>query len=99
MIPASLSGDQSEAAPRVGFACPGPAQMNYGSKVLLALQGWGGNALAFERCRHTAIQERCYRSSEGVPVVHEARALSAVELEALLNRMIRRLLKLLTRTG
>ena len=73
--------------------------MNYGSKVLLALQGWGGNALAFERCRHTAIQERCYRSSEGVPVFHEARTPSAVELETLLNRMIQRILKLLARTG
>ena len=40
-----------------------------------------------------------YRSSEGEPVFHEARAPSVAELEALLSRIIQRILKLLTRTG
>jgi len=40
-----------------------------------------------------------YRSSTGVPVFHEARAPSAAEVEGLLNRIIQRIVKLLTRTG
>jgi len=40
-----------------------------------------------------------YRSSTGVPVFHEARAPSAAELEGLLDRIIQRIVKLLTRTG
>ena len=40
-----------------------------------------------------------YRGSEGEPVFHEARAPSVAELEALLNRIIQRILKLLTRPG
>jgi hypothetical protein len=38
-------------------------------------------------------------SSAGVPVFHEARAPSVAELEALLSRIIQRILRLLTRTG
>ena len=40
-----------------------------------------------------------YRSSEGEPVFHVARAPSIDELQVLLNRIIQRVLKLLTRTG
>ena len=40
-----------------------------------------------------------YRSSEGVLVFHEARAPSVAELETLLNRIIQRIVQLLTRTG
>ena len=40
-----------------------------------------------------------YRSSEGVPVFHEVRAPSIDELRALLGRIIKRIMKLLTRTG
>jgi hypothetical protein len=40
-----------------------------------------------------------YRSSAGAPVFHEARAPSAAELDALLSRIIQRVLRLLTRTG
>ena len=40
-----------------------------------------------------------YGSSAGVPEFHEARAPSVAELEALLNRIIQRIVKLLTRTG
>ena len=40
-----------------------------------------------------------YRSSAGAPLFHEARAPSAAELETLLNRIIERIVKLLTRTG
>jgi len=40
-----------------------------------------------------------YRGSAGEPVFHEARAPSGAELEALLNRIIQRIVELLTRTG
>lgn len=39
-----------------------------------------------------------YRSSAGAPLFHEARAPSVAELDTLLNRIIQRVLKLLTRT-
>jgi hypothetical protein len=48
---------------------------------------------------HCLVLDGVYRSSAGVPVFHEARAPSAAELEALLSRIIQRILKLLTRTG
>ncbi len=38
-------------------------------------------------------------SSAGVPVFHEVRGPTAAELEALLSRIIQRILRLLTRTG
>jgi len=41
----------------------------------------------------------CCRSSTGAPVFHEARAPGVAELERLLNRIIQRIVKLLTRTG
>ena len=40
-----------------------------------------------------------HRSSAGVPVFHELRGPTAAELEALLSRIIKRILRLLTRTG
>ena len=40
-----------------------------------------------------------YRSSEGVPVFHEARAPTMEELQALLAKIIMRILKCLTRQG
>jgi len=48
---------------------------------------------------HWQVADGVYRSSAGAPLFHEARAPSAAELEALLNRIIQRVLKLLTRTG
>ena len=40
-----------------------------------------------------------YRSSAGAPVFQEARAPSMDELQTLLSRIIKRIVKLLTRTG
>ena len=40
-----------------------------------------------------------YRSTEGVPVFHAARAPTSVQLQALLSRIIKRLMRLLTRKG
>ena len=48
---------------------------------------------------HWQVADGVYRSSEGTPVFQEARAPSVAELEGLLNRVIQRILKLLTRTG
>jgi len=48
---------------------------------------------------HCLVLDGEYRSSAGAPVFHEARAPSPAELEALLNRIIQRIVKLLTRTG
>jgi len=48
---------------------------------------------------HCLVLDGVYRSSQGVPVFHEVRGPSAAELEALLGRIIQRILKLLTRTG
>src|SRR3954466_9249830 len=48
---------------------------------------------------HCLILDGVYCSSAGAPVFHEARAPSAAELETLLNRIIQRIVKLLTRTG
>src|SRR4051812_4203080 len=47
---------------------------------------------------HCLVLDGVYRSSTGAPVFHEARAPSAAELETLLNRIIERIVKLLTRT-
>ena len=48
---------------------------------------------------HWQVADGVYGSSAGAPVFHEARAPSLAELEGLLNRIIGRILKLLTRTG
>ena len=48
---------------------------------------------------HCLVLDGLYRSSEGTPVFHEARAPTAVELQALLAKIITRILKGLTRQG
>jgi hypothetical protein len=48
---------------------------------------------------HCLVLDGVYRSSTGAPLFHQARAPSADELQTLLNRIIQRILKLLTRTG
>jgi hypothetical protein len=48
---------------------------------------------------HCLVLDGVYRSSAGAPAFHEARAPSVAELEGLLNRIIQRIVKLLTRTG
>ena len=40
-----------------------------------------------------------YRATDGVPVFHTVHAPTATELQTLLNRIIKRLMKLLTRKG
>ena len=48
---------------------------------------------------HCLVLDGVYRDSEGAPVFHEARAPTGEELQALLSRIITRILKLLTRQG
>jgi hypothetical protein len=48
---------------------------------------------------HCLVLDGVYCSTEGVPVFHELRGPTAAELEALLSRIIKGILKLLTRTG
>jgi Putative transposase/Transposase zinc-binding domain len=48
---------------------------------------------------HCLVLDGVYRPHEGVPVFHEARAPSIEELQALLAKIITRILRLLTRQG
>ena len=48
---------------------------------------------------HCLVLDGVYRGTEGVPVFHAVRAPTGGELQALLSRIIRRLMKLLTRKG
>jgi len=48
---------------------------------------------------HCLVLDGVYRTIEGVPVFHAVRAPTAGELQALLNRIIKRLMRLLTRQG
>jgi len=48
---------------------------------------------------HCLVLDGVYCSSAGAPLFHEARSPSVAELEGLLNQIIRRIVKLLTRTG
>jgi hypothetical protein len=48
---------------------------------------------------HCLVLDGVYRSSQGAPVFHEVRGPSAAELEALLTRIIKRILTCLTRGG
>jgi hypothetical protein len=48
---------------------------------------------------HCLVLDGVYGSGAGAPAFHEARAPSVAELEALLSRIIQRIVKLLTRTG
>jgi Putative transposase/Transposase zinc-binding domain len=48
---------------------------------------------------HCLVLDGVYRTTEGVPVFHEVRAPTAAELQSLLSRIIKRLMRLLTREG
>ena len=48
---------------------------------------------------HCLVLDGVYRSGAGVPVFHEARAPGIEELQALLAKIITRLMRLLTRQG
>ena len=48
---------------------------------------------------HCLVLDGVYRTTEGVPVFHAVRAPIATELQALLNRIIKRMIRLLTRKG
>ena len=48
---------------------------------------------------HCLVLDGVYRISEGMPVFHPVRAPTAEQLQALLIRMIKRLMRLLTRKG
>jgi hypothetical protein len=45
------------------------------------------------------VLDGVYRTTEGVPVFHAVRAPTAAELQALLRRIIKRIMKFLTRKG
>ena len=49
--------------------------------------------------RGASLLDGVYGNSAGEPIFREARAPSVVDLEGLLNRIIQRIVKLLTRTG
>jgi hypothetical protein len=46
---------------------------------------------------HCLVLDGVYRTTEGVPVFHAVRAPTATELQALLSRIIKRIMRLLTR--
>ncbi|MGH8652987.1 MAG: hypothetical protein ACREYE_12825 [Gammaproteobacteria bacterium] len=48
---------------------------------------------------HCLVLDGVYRASEGVPVFHAVRAPTPAELQALLTRIIKRLLRLLPCNG
>jgi Transposase zinc-binding domain/Putative transposase len=48
---------------------------------------------------HCLVLDGVYRTTDGVPVFHEVRAPATGELQGLLSRIIRRLMKFLTRKG
>ncbi|MGH8604679.1 MAG: transposase, partial [Gammaproteobacteria bacterium] len=48
---------------------------------------------------HCLVLDGVYRSTEGVPVFHEVRAPTVGQLQALLTRIMKRIMKLLTREG
>jgi hypothetical protein len=48
---------------------------------------------------HCLVLDGVYRTTEGVPVFHAVRAPTAAELQALLTRIIKRLMRLSTRKG
>jgi len=72
------------------------AQAHSGAVTLIQRFGSAAN-LNFHL--HCLVLDGVYRSSAGESVFHEARAPSPAELEGLLNRIIQRIVKLLTRTG
>ena len=72
------------------------SQAHTGAVTLIQRFGSAGNLNIHLHC---LVLDGVYRSSAGVPVFHEVRGPTAAELEALLSRIIQRVLKLLTRTG
>jgi len=72
------------------------AQAHTGAVTLIQRFGSAANLNIHLHC---LVLDGVYRSSAGAPVFHEARAPSGAELETLLNRIIQRIFKLLTRTG
>ena len=72
------------------------AQAHSGAVTLIQRFGSGANLNIHLHC---LILDGVYRSSAGELVFHEARAPSVAELEALLSRIIKRILTLLTRKG
>jgi len=48
---------------------------------------------------HCLVLDGVYWTTEGVPVFHEGRAPTPGQLQALLSRIIKRIMKLLTRQG
>ncbi len=72
------------------------AQAHTGAVTLIQRFGSAANLNIHLHC---LVLDGVYRSSAGAPVFHVARAPSIDELQALLSRIIQRVLKLLTRTG
>jgi Putative transposase. len=58
-----------------------------------------GSAATLNIPLHCQVADGVYRTTEGVPVFHEVRAPTAAELQALLSRIIKRLMRLLTHKG
>jgi hypothetical protein len=58
-----------------------------------------GSAAHLNIHRHCLVLDGVYRTTEGVPVFHAVRAPTATELQALLNRIIKRMIRLLTCKG
>src|SRR5213594_4310011 len=58
VVAALLAGRQPEGAARVDVARAGAAQVDDRGQVLLLLERGGGDALARQRARDAAIQER-----------------------------------------
>jgi hypothetical protein len=48
---------------------------------------------------HCLMLDGVYRTTEGLPVFHTVHAPTATELQALLNRIIKRIMKFLARKG
>ena len=58
-----------------------------------------GSAANLNTHLHCVVLDGVYRSTEGVPVFHAVRAPTVAELQALLGRIIKHLMRLLTRKG
>ena len=72
------------------------AQAHSGAVTLIQRFGSAANLNIHLHC---LVLDGVYCSSAGVPVFHAVRGPTAAELEALLSRIIQRILRLLTRTG